>query len=133
MATRVSEFMREIVIELAVLQALKVAYADGVLQFNERERLERFLRDEVAGNIVAQGHLSRCLQEYTRMFQSDVNQAKRHAMGVKIPPLDVEEKQLILKAAIKVGLAKKVMSFVERDACKQTARQLGLDPQNYDL
>ena len=125
--------MRNEVIEAAIASGLEVAFADGVLQAHEQERLLARMRHEVDGNIVSQGALTRVLGEYLELYRTDRNAAHARAEKAMAISFEPEEADQIIRLCIAVGYSKKVMSYVERRACRQVAERLGMKPEDYDL
>jgi tellurite resistance protein len=125
--------MRKEVIEASVVAGLKIAFADGVLQAHERERLIQKMREHISGNIIAQGQFTKYMEQYLEAYRHHgVNIAQATDVCLS-QSFSNEEKDVILRVCIAVGLSKKVMSYVEKRACCEVALRLNMDPKTYDL
>ncbi|HBQ23056.1 MAG TPA: hypothetical protein DHV03_06840 [Alphaproteobacteria bacterium] len=125
--------MRREVIEAAIASGLKVAFADGVLQAHEQERLLARMRHEIDGDIVSQGILTRILGEYLELYRTNRDAAHARAEKAMDMSFQPKEAEQIIRLCIAVGYSKKVMSYVERQACRQITERLGVKPEDYDL
>jgi len=134
LATEVSRYKNKQMLEAIVAGCAMVAYADGTISSEEKQKMMGYLRTSETLKVFDVSEVIKIFESYVERFDFD------HTIGVgevlnvvgkfKSKPA---EAQLIVRVCIAVSAADGTFDENERSTVRKLCQSLDLDPQSFDL
>ncbi len=112
-----------------------VAFADGAADPAELREVDRAALARSLGRPGAAEDIRMVLDRHADNFDRGLGYGRAHAIAVLEDwgSATDAERDAVMRAALEVGRAQDGLSALERDAAREVARALGLDPARYGL
>lgn len=123
------------VIPAMIAAGALVAFADGAASPDELRMIDRTAFAQLASRTGAADDVRMVLDRHADNFDRGLDYGRAHAMAVLADWTSAPQaqKDLVMRAALQVGHAGSDLSQVERDAAREVAQVLGLEPGQYGL
>jgi tellurite resistance protein TerB len=111
-----------------------VAYADGVVKPEEKQKMMGFLRNNDALSVFDTGKVIQLFEKYSGRFEFDRSIGEMDCLAtiakVKSKP---DEARLLVRVCCAVGASDGNFDETEKQAVRKICKELGLDPADFDL
>ena len=121
-------------LEGVVAGCVLVAYADGVVKPEEKQRMMGFLRNSETLSVFSVDEVIAIFEKYSQQFEFDpaIGEASvLQAVGKLKAKQD--EARLMVRVCCAIGAADSDFDEKEKTVVRKVCRELGLDPKDFDL
>ncbi len=111
-----------------------VAYADGIVQPEEKQKMMGFMRNSDALAVFDSGDIIKLFNKFSSRFEFDraIGEADALQAVGKIKKNE-SESRLLVRVCCAVGASDGNFDSMEQEAARKICRELGLDPAEFDL
>lgn len=123
------------VIPAMIAAGALVAFADGAADADELRTLDQGALAQLVDRAGAAADIRMVLDRQADNFDRGLDYGRAHAVAVLADWASAPRSQrdMVMRAALEVGRAGSALSDAERDAAREVAEVLGLDPAPYGL
>lgn len=123
------------VIPAMIAAGTLVAFADGAADQNELRVIDEAALTQLVKRAGAAEDIRMVLDRHADNFDRGLDYGRVHAVAVLADwsSASPSQKDMVMRAALEVGRAGSELSDAERDAAREVAEVLGLDPAQYGL
>ena len=111
-----------------------VAYADGVVKPEEKQKMMGFLKNNDMLSVFDSGKVIALFEKYSGRFEFDraIGEADCLAVIGKVKSKPIEAK-LLVRCCCAIGASDGNFDATEKQAVRKICKELGLDPADFDL
>jgi tellurite resistance protein TerB len=131
--TEVTKYRSKDFLEAIVASCAMVAYADGHVTSEEKQKMIGFMRTSEQLSVFNQNDIIKLFQKYSEKFEFDAGIGTGEVMRVVGKFQGKPEAQLIIRVCCAIGMADGDFDAQEKDCVRTLVVELGLDPNSFDL
>ncbi len=111
-----------------------MAYADGVVKAEEKQKMMGFLKNNDMLSVFDTGKVISLFEKYSGRYEFDRSIGEADCLGaigkVKGKP---QEARLLVRVCCAIGASDGDFDNTEKQAVRKICKELGLDPADFDL
>lgn len=132
--TEVTKFNNKSFLETVVAGCVMVAYADGVVRPEEKQKMMGFLRNSDVLSVFTTEEVIVVFDKYAKQFEFDhqIGQASALQAIAKLKGKETEAK-LMVRVCCAIGAADGNFDDNEKAIVRKICAELGLNPKDFDL
>jgi tellurite resistance protein TerB len=121
-------------LEGVVAGCTMVAYADGVVKPEEKQKMMGFMRNSDALSVFDSGDIIKLFDKFSSRFEFDRSIGEADALATigKVKKNDAEAR-LLVRVCCAVGASDGNFDALEQEVARKICRELGLNPADFDL
>lgn len=121
-------------LEAAVAGCTLIAYADGIVRPDEKQKMMGFMRNSDALSVFDNGDIIKLFEKFSGRFEFDRSIGEADALQAigKIKKND-SEARLLVRVCCAVGASDGNFDPLEQEVARKICRELGLNPSDFDL
>lgn len=121
-------------LEAVVAGCVLVAYADGVVKPEEKQKMMGFLRTSETLSVFNVDEVIATFEKYSQHFEFDPAIGEANALQTvgKLKSKE-NEARLMVRVCCAIGAADGVFDESEKNAVRKICNELGLNPKDFDL
>ena len=131
--TEVAKYRSKDFLEAIVSSCAMVAYADGHVSSEEKQKMIGFMRTSEQLSVFNQNDIIKLFQKYAEKFEFDAGIGTGEVMRVVGKFQGKPEAQLIIRVCCAIGMADGDFDDQEKSCVRTLVVELGLDPNSFDL
>ena len=118
----------------AMAGAALIALADGSITSSEKQKMIRFIESNDALSIFTTSDVINAFQEFVSQleFDRDIGEAKAYQAIGKMKS-NTEAARLLVRMIISIASSDDVFDFAEKKIAVKIAKELGVDPAEFEL
>jgi tellurite resistance protein TerB len=121
-------------LEGVVAGCTMVAYADGVVRPEEKQKMMGFMRNSDALSVFDSGEIIKLFEKFSARFEFDRSIGEADALGaVGKVKKDEAQARLLVRVCCAVGASDGNFDSTEQAVVCKICRELGLNPADFDL
>lgn len=129
----VARFKNKDVLQAIVAGCTCIAYADGKVTQDEKAKMLGFLRTSPLTAVYGMNDVVNLFDENVKRFDFDVDSGRIEALRIISKLKGKPEASMLVRTCIVIGKADGDFDQNERRAVGEIARELGLNPADFDL
>lgn len=129
----ITKFKSKDLLEAVVAGCAMVAYADGSVSPEEKQKMMGYLRSSDQLKVFAQNDVIKLFQKYVEKFDFDVTIGTGEAMQVINKFRGKPQGQLVVRVCCAIGAADGDFDATEKDVVRRMCVELGLAPSSFNL
>lgn len=129
----ISRFKNKDVLQAIVAGCTCIAYADGKVTSDEKTKMLGFLRSSPLTAVYGLDEVVKLFDENVRRFDFDVEAGRIEALRIVGNLKGRPEASMLVRTCIAIGKADGDFDQDERRAVAEIARELGLNPSDFDI
>jgi tellurite resistance protein TerB len=111
-----------------------VAYADGVVKAEEKQKMIGFLKNNDMLSVFDTGKVIALFEKYSGRFEFDRSIGEADCLGtVGKLKSKTQEAKLLVRVCCAIGASDGNFDDTEKQAVRKICKELGLDPTEFDL
>lgn len=111
-----------------------VAFADGMVRPEEKQKMMGFMRNSDALAVFDSGDIIKLFDKYSSRFEFDRSIGEADALqAVGKVKKNESESRLLVRVCCAVGASDGTFDALEQEAARKICRELGLNPAEFDL
>lgn len=131
--TEITKFKSKDFLDAIVAGSAMVAYADGTISAQEKQKLMGYLRTSEQLKVFDQNDVIKQFQKYVEKFDFDTTIGTGEAMQAVARFKGKPQAQLIIRVCCAIGSADGSFDEDEQGVVRRMCSELGLDPADFDL
>ena len=130
----VSRFRNQTFLEAVIAGCTLVAYADGIVRPEEKQKMMGFLRNSDVLSVFTTEEVIAVFDKYAKQFEFDhqIGQASALQAIAKLKGKETEAK-LMVRVCCAIGAADGNFDDNEKAIVRKICAELGLNPKDFDL
>jgi len=129
----VSRFKNKDVLQAIVAGCTYIAAADGKITSDEKQKMLGFLRSSPLTAVYGADEVIRIFNENADRFEFDTDTGRIEALRIIAKLKNKPEAGMLVRTCIVIGKADGDFDQNERRAVSEIARELGLNPSDFDI
>ena len=129
----ITKFKSKEFLDAIVAGSAMVAYADGTISAQEKQKLMGYLRTSEQLQVFDQNDVIKQFQKYVEKFDFDNTIGTGEAMQAIARFRDKPQAQLIIRVCCAIGSADGDFDDDEQAVVRRMCNELGLNPKDFDL
>lgn len=133
-AAEVTKFRNREMMEAVVAGCTMIAYADGVVTPDEKQKMVGFMRQSDALKVFGMDQVIASYNKYAGKFDHDPQMGQAEALRAIAKLRGKEgEARLLVRVCCAIGAADGTFDDNEKESTKKICHELGVDPAEFDL
>lgn len=129
----ISKFKSKDLLEAIVASSAMVAYADGQISSDEKQKLMGYLRCSEQLKHFEQNDVIKLFQKYVEKYEFDATIATGEVMAAVSKFKGKPQGQLVVRVCCSIGASDGDFDQTEKAVVRRMCTELGLDPAAFDL
>ncbi|GAB3455062.1 tellurite resistance TerB family protein [Insolitispirillum peregrinum] len=129
----ITKFRSKDLLEAVVAGCALVAYADGSISSEEKQKMMGFLRTSDQLKVFDAGDVIKIFQKYVEKFEFDTTIGTGEVMQVVGRFRDKPQAQLVIRVCCAIGAADGDFDEKEKIVVRRMCSELGLNPSDFNL
>lgn len=132
--TEVTKFRNKTFLEGVVAGCVMVAYADGVVKPEEKQKMMGFMRNSEVLSAFDLNEVIKIFEKYSEQFEFDTAIGEANALQAigRLKSKETEAR-LMVRVCCAIGAADGTFDDSEKAAVRKICNELGLNPKDFDL
>ena len=132
--TEVTKFRNKTFLEGVVAGCVMVAYADGVVKPEEKQKMMGFMRNSEALSVFDLNEVIKIFEKYSEQFEFDTAIGEANALQAigKLKSKEAEAR-LMVRVCCAIGAADGSFDDSEKATVRKICTELELNPKDFDL
>jgi tellurite resistance protein TerB len=132
--SEVTKFQNKTFLESVVAGCVLVAYADGVVRPEEKQKMMGFLRNNEVLSAFSSDEVIALFDKYAKQFEFDYQIGQANALqGVAKIKDKSDQARLMVRVCCVIGAADGSFDDNEKEAVRKICAELNLNPKDFDL
>ncbi len=131
--TEITKFKSKDFLEAVVAGCALVAYADGSVSSEEKQKMMGFLRTSDQLKVFDSGDVIKIFQKYVEKFEFDAAIGTGEVMQAVCKFRDKPQAQLVVRVCCAIGAADGNFDQKEQEIVRRMCSELGLNPSDFSL
>ncbi len=131
--TEITKFKSKDLLEAVVAGSALVAYADGSITSEEKQKMMGFLRTSDQLKVFDSGDVIKIFQKYVEKFEFDATIGVGEVMQAVGKFRGKPQAQLVVRVCCAIGAADGNFDEKEKAAVRRMCSELGLSPSDFNL
>jgi len=132
-ATEITKFKSKDLLEAIVAGCAMVAYADGTVKAEEKQKMMGYLQNSEQLRVFDTKDVIQKFQKYIEQFDFDIHVGTAEAMKAIGKFKGKPEAQLVVRVCCAIGAADGNFDADEQTVVRRMASELGLNPADFGL
>ncbi len=129
----ITKFKSKDLLEAIVASSAMVAYADGHVSSDEKQKLMGYLRSSDQLKFFDQNDVIKTFQKYVEKFEFDATIATGEVMNAVTKFKGKPEAQLVIRVCCAIGASDGDFDECERTVVRRMCSELDLNPKDFNL
>lgn len=132
--SEVTKFQNKTFLESVVAGCVLVAYADGVVRPEEKQKMMGFLRNNEVLSAFSSDEVIALFDKYAKQFEFDYQIGQANALqGIAKIKDKPDQARLMVRVCCVIGAADGNFDDNEKEAVRKICAELNLNPKDFDL
>ncbi len=132
--TEALKFKNKDFLNAAMAGSALIAMADGSITASEKQKMIKFIENNDALSVFTTSDVIKAFQDFVGQleFDKDIGEAKAYQALGKMKS-NTEAARLLVRMIISIASADDVFDFAEKKIAAKIAKELGVDPAEFEL
>ena len=132
--TEALKFKNKDFLNAAMAGSALIAMADGSISASEKQKMIKFIESNDALSVFTTSDVIKAFQEFVSQleFDKDIGEAKAYQAIGKMKS-NTEAARLLVRMIISIASADDMFDFAEKKIAAKIAKELGVDPAEFEL
>ncbi len=132
--TEALKFKNKDFLNAAMAGSALIAMADGSITASEKQKMIKFIENNDALSVFTTSDVIKAFQEFVGQleFDKDIGEAKAYQALGKMKS-NTEAARLLVRMIISIASADDIFDFAEKKIAAKIAKELGVDPAEFEL
>ena len=132
--TEALKFKNKDFLNAAMAGSALIAMADGSISASEKQKMIKFIESNDALSVFTTSDVIKAFQEFVSQleFDKDIGEAKAYQAIGKMKS-NTEAARLLVRMIISIASADDIFDFEEKKIAAKIAKELGVDPAEFEL
>ncbi len=132
--TEALKFKNKDFLNAAMAGSALIAMADGSISASEKQKMIKFIESNDALSVFTTSDVIKAFQEFVSQleFDKDIGEAKAYQAIGKMKS-NTEAARLLVRMIISIASADDIFDFAEKKIAAKIAKELGVDPAEFEL
>ncbi len=132
--TEALKFKNKDFLNAAMAGSALIAMADGSISASEKQKMIKFIESNDALSVYTTSDVIKAFQEFVSQleFDKDIGEAKAY-QAIGRMKSNTEAARLLVRMIISIASADDIFDFEEKKIAAKIAKELGVDPAEFEL